>query len=105
LIAAQHRLGEVIDELQAIIADVPNALPDAVAPISRKSISEGLLRLRDRIENFDTGSDQTLDELLAASAGNPVIDTLVQLREPLARYDFDLALELLDRVDNTLAGS
>ena len=105
LIAAQHRLSEVIDELQAIIADVPSALPESVPPISRRSMSEGLLRLRDRIENFDTESDQTLDELLAASAGNPVIETLAQLREPLARYDFDLALELLDRVDSALAES
>ena len=52
--------------------------------------------LRDRIENFDTESDQTFRRVAGGQRGNPVIDTVAQLRDRACALRFRLALELLD---------
>ncbi|SDS52586.1 PAS domain-containing hybrid sensor histidine kinase/response regulator [Pseudomonas oryzae] len=107
-----QRLADLQCELQAQIERIGAALARAASPLSAPAapaaevdlagLGAGLQRLAGLLRDDDGEAGKCLEQLLDPLAGLGLQETAAQLQRLIGRYEFEAALELLQR-DPTLA--
>jgi len=93
LSAAEQELNRIVGLLADLAAasqpesDAAGVIPD--------DIGESLQALLAKLEEYDTESEELLDELIAQTKGTEMHDSLMSVRKRVGQYDFEAAAEEL----------
>jgi two-component system sensor histidine kinase/response regulator len=93
LSAAEQELSRIVGLLADLAAasqpesDAAGVIPD--------DIGERLQALLAKLEDYDTESEELLDELIAQTKGTEMYDSLMSVRKRVGQYDFEAAAEEL----------
>jgi HPt (histidine-containing phosphotransfer) domain-containing protein len=93
LSAAEQELNRILGLLSDLTAanqpesDAAGAIPDDIA--------DRLKALQAKLEDYDTESEELLDELIAQVKGTDVYDSLMSVRKRVGQYDFETAADEL----------
>jgi CheY-like chemotaxis protein len=92
-----QQLAPVLAGLVAVDAapDVPHAALPAPAIPTPEQLSAALAQLQALLSDCDAAAIERVDELLGNVAGTPLADTLQQVANALAQFDFEAALAAL----------
>ena len=93
LSAAEQELNRIVGLLADLAAaSQPESAATGVIP---DDIGESLQALLDKLEDYDTESEELLDELIAQTKGTEMYDSLMSVRKRVGQYDFEAAAEEL----------
>jgi CheY-like chemotaxis protein len=93
LSAAEQELGRILGLLNDLTtasepdSDAAGAIPDDIA--------DRLKALLAKLEDYDTESEELLDELIAQVKGTDVYESLMSVRKRVGQYDFETAADEL----------
>ncbi len=106
--AAPERIADLLKsalaELEPVIAGLQHvgvAAPVALAPaavVDTAKLQAGMERLRTLLEDSDSAAADLVEELAGQAKGTPMADTLEQVAKAVADYDFDAALQHLQKL-------
>ena len=86
-----------LDRILGLLSDLTAAsTPDsATAGTLPDDMPEKLQALLAKLEDYDTESEELLDELIASTKGTEVYESLMSVRKRVGQYDFEAAAEEL----------
>ena len=93
LSAAEQELSRIVGLLADLTAasqpesDAAGVIPDDIA--------ERLQALLAKLEDYDTESEELLDELITQTKGTEMYDSLMSIRKRIGQYDFEAAADEL----------
>jgi len=91
--AAEQELDRILGLLSDLTA--PGTRDSAAAGTLPDDMPEKLQALLAKLEDYDTESEELLDELIASTKGTAVYDSLMSVRKRVGQYDFEAAAEEL----------
>ena len=93
LLAAEQELNRIV----GLLADLTAASqPESgAAGVIPDDIAERLQTLLTKLEDYDTESEELLDELITQTKGTEMYDSLMSVRKQVGQYDFEAAAEEL----------
>jgi len=86
-----------LDRIVGLLADLTAASqPESgAAGVIPDDIAERLQTLLTKLEDYDTESEELLDELITQTKGTEMYDSLMSVRKQVGQYDFEAAAEEL----------
>jgi len=100
----------LLEEMSGVLEDIHGVLAAAQdaqtgeTPASPEAPRELLERLHEQLENFDTEAQKTLEMLTSSFRDDHTAALLDELSRAVGRYDFEGALELLERLHDAGPG-
>lgn len=97
----QHSLLPLLETVLIGLEELGQSSLDAntIVELDQDAIEASLKRLKDLLEEDDTEAVETIDELMPIVAGHPVAEILQKINKAVGEYDFDEALELVEKID------
>ena len=96
--SAEQELSRILGLLSELTA-ASQPESDAVGSIP-DDIGESLQALLAKLEDYDTESEELLDELIARTKGTEVYNALMSVRKRVGQYDFEAAADELKPIIN-----
>ena len=100
----------LLEEMTGVLEDIRGVLGAArgaqsgESPESPEAPRELLDRLREQLESFDTEAQKTVETLTSSFHDDSTAPLLDELSRAVSRYDFEKALELLERLTDAVPG-
>lgn len=91
----------VLEDIRGLLAAVRGA-QSGESPAPLEAPGELLEKLREQLESFDTEAQKTVKTLTSSFHDDNTAPLLDELSRAVGRYDFEKALELLERLNDTL---
>ncbi|MCB1774680.1 MAG: response regulator, partial [Gammaproteobacteria bacterium] len=103
----EHHIERLEKQLRAVMDDIDrlgettaaDSGPDPGETLSGEALASAMARLREEIRNYDAASEDTLSRILSTTSDRNVVRQLEALRKPLAQYDFDRAIDLIEDIE------
>jgi hypothetical protein len=86
-----------LDRILGLLSDLTSGSTSdsAAAGTLPDDMPDKLQTLLAKLEDYDTESEDLLDELIASTKGTEVYDSLMSVRKCIGQYDFEAAAEEL----------